>query len=96
MCDILLHHSLPFLPLNLEKRGRVRRGRVKIPRDRLTKRLMAMCRWIGSHFHERIDFYGVAFSAIFNIATRMGLHIFEILGVRKLLQVRIHKQEDSW
>ena len=21
MCDILLHHSLPFLPLNLEKRG---------------------------------------------------------------------------
>ena len=21
MCDILLHHSLPFLPLNSEKRG---------------------------------------------------------------------------
>ena len=51
MCDILLHHSLPFLPLNSEKRGG-RRGRVKIPRDRLTKRLMAMCRWIGSHFHD--------------------------------------------
>ena len=52
MCDILLHHSLPFLPLNSEKRGGGRGGRVKIPRDRLTKRLMAMCRWIGSHFHD--------------------------------------------
>ena len=54
MCDILLHHSLPFLPLNSEKRGGGggRRGRVKIPRDRLTKRLMAMCHWIGSHFHD--------------------------------------------
>ena len=53
-------------------------------------------RWIGTHFHDYIDFYGVAFSAIFNRVTRMGLHIFEILGVRKLWQVRIHKQEDSW
>ena len=52
MCDILLHHSLPFLPLNSEKRGGGRRGRVKISRDRLTKRLMAMYRWIGSHFHD--------------------------------------------
>ena len=50
MCDILLHHSLPFLPLNSEKRGGGEEG--EIPRDRLTKRLMAMCRWIGSHFHD--------------------------------------------
>ena len=41
--------------------------RVKIPRDRLT-----MCRWIGSHFHDCIDFYGVAFSAIFSRVTRIN------------------------
>ena len=23
---------------------------------------MGMCRWMGSHFHDWIDFYGVAFS----------------------------------
>ena len=43
------------------------RVRVKIPRDRLT-----MCRWIGSHFHDCIDFYGVAFSAIFSRVTRIN------------------------
>jgi len=26
------------------------------------KRLMAMCRWMGSHFHVWIDYNGVAFS----------------------------------
>ena len=26
------------------------------------KRLMGMCRWIGSHFHDWIDYDGVAFS----------------------------------
>ena len=26
------------------------------------KRLMGMCRWMGSHFHDRIDYNGVAFS----------------------------------
>ena len=50
--------------------------RVKISLDRLT-----MCRWIGSHFHDYSDFYGVAFSAIFNRVNRMGLQIFEILDV---------------
>ena len=55
-----------------------------------------MCRWIGSHFHYCIDFYGVAVSAIFSGVTRMELHICEILGERKLWQVRIHEQEDSW
>ena len=26
------------------------------------KRLMGICRWMGSHFHDWIDFYVVAFS----------------------------------
>ena len=64
---------------------------LKVLGDRLT-----VCRWIGSNFNDCLDFYGVAFSAIFSRVTRMGLHIFETKGVRKLWQVRIHKQEDSW
>ena len=31
-----------------------------------------MCRWMGSHFHDRIDFNGVALSRV----TRMGSRIF--------------------
>ena len=26
------------------------------------KRLMGMCRWMGSHFHDWVDYNGVAFS----------------------------------
>ena len=54
MCDILLHHSLPFLPhINSERgTGRGRGMRVKISRDRRT-----MWRWIGSHFHDCIYTY---------------------------------------
>ena len=26
------------------------------------KRLLGMCRWMGSHFHDWIDYNGVAFS----------------------------------
>ena len=26
------------------------------------KRLISMCRWMGSHFHDWIDYNGVAFS----------------------------------
>ena len=37
------------------------------------KRLMGMCSWMGSHFHDWIDYHRVAFSIEF---TRMGLHIF--------------------
>ena len=40
------------------------------------KRLMGMCRWIGSHFHDWIDYNGIAFS----IVTKMGSHIFGFLG----------------
>ena len=45
-----------------------------------TNRLMRMCRWMGSHFHDWIDYSGVVF---FNRVTRMGSQIFGILGVRK-------------
>ena len=27
-----------------------------------SNRLMGMCRWMGSHFHDWIDYNGVAFS----------------------------------
>ena len=68
-----------------EEEGEGRGMRVQTLRNRRTR-----CSWIGSHLHDSIDFYGVAFLAIFNRVTRTGLHIFEISGVRKLWQVRIH------
>ena len=37
------------------------------------KRLMGMCRWMGSHFHDWIGYNGVAFSIEF---TWTGSHIF--------------------
>ena len=49
-------------------------------------RLMGMCRWMGSHFHDWIDCDGVV---VFNRVTRMGSHIFGILGVRKFRLVGI-------
>ena len=38
-----------------------------------------MCRWMGSHFHDWIDYNGVAFSIEF---TRMGSHIFGSFEVK--------------
>ena len=52
---------------------------------------MGMCRCMGSHFHDWIDYNGVSFS----IVTRMGWHMFGILGIRKLWCVGIQKWEDS-
>ena len=40
------------------------------------KRLTGMCRWMGSHFHDWIDYNGVFFDRV----TRMGSHIFRFLG----------------
>ena len=51
-----------------------------------SSRLMGMCRWMESHFHDWIDYYGVA---LFIRVTRMGSHIFNILGVRKFRCVGI-------
>ena len=45
-----------------------------------SKRLLGMCRWMGSHFDNWTDYNGVTF---LSRATRMGLHIFEISGIRK-------------
>ena len=52
-------------------------------------RLMGMCRWMGSHFHDWIDYNGVAFSIGTNRVTRMGSHICGISEVSKFRQVGI-------
>ena len=41
--------------------------RLRKPEGRVLpyKRLMGMCRWMGSHFHDWIDYNGVAFSIEF-------------------------------
>ena len=57
--------------------------------------LMGMCRWMGSHFHDRTDYNGAAFSSIFYRVTRMGSHFCGILRVRKTWQVVIYKRKDS-
>ena len=54
-----------------------------------SNRLMGMCRWMGSHFQDWIDYNGVAFSIGPNRVTRMGWHICGILGVSKFRQVGI-------
>ena len=54
-----------------------------------SNRLMGMCRWMGSHFHDWIDYNGVAFSLGANRVTRMGSHICGISGVSKFRQVGI-------
>ena len=41
------------------------------------KRLIGMCRWMGSHFDDWSDYNE---GRIFNRFTRMGLHIFGFLG----------------
>ena len=46
------------------------------------KSLMGMWRWMGSQFHNWIDYNEVAH--VFNIVTRMGSHIFAFLGVRRI------------
>ena len=54
-----------------------------------SNRLMGMCRWMGSHFYDWIDYNGVAFSIGANRVTRMGLHICGISGVSKFSQVGV-------
>ena len=54
-----------------------------------SNRLMGMCRWMGSHFHDWIDYNGAAFSIGTNRVTKMGWHICGISGVSKFRQVGI-------
>ena len=46
----------------------------------ICKRLMGMCRWMGSHFHDWIDYNGVAFSIEL-------LEWGRIFGIRKFYYV---------
>ena len=50
------------------------------------KRLMGMCRWMGSHFDDWIDYSRVAFSIEF---TRMGWHIFGFWGWESCSYLRL-------
>ena len=61
------HDTAPFAFAVLSSRGR---GGGVLP----YKRLMGMCRWMGSHFHRWIDYNGVAHSRIFGGKT--VLHIY--------------------
>ena len=51
----------------------------------LYKRLMRMCRWMGSHFHDWIDYIGVAFSVellewVENFLIFLGKTVLHIYG----------------
>ena len=50
-----------------------------------------MCRWMGLHFHDWIDYNGVAVRnrVARMLQCRMGSHIFGIWGVRIFWQVGI-------
>ena len=81
LSHVALRTHLPFIS-NL--------GSAKCPGGVLpSNRLMGMCRWMGSHFHDWIDYNGVAFSLGANRVTRMGSHICGISGVSKFRQVGI-------
>ena len=47
-----------------------------------------MCRWMGSHFHDWIDYNVVAFSESF---FRMGSHIFCFFGIRQFFIFTVSK-----
>ena len=54
----------------------------------LYKRLMGLCRWMGSHFHDWIDYNGFADSTV----TRTGSHIFGLFGVRQFFIFTVSKR----
>ena len=59
-------------------------GRVVLP----YKRLMGMCRWVGSHFNYWIDYNGVALS----IELLKWIAHFKTLGVRKFFILTVSKR----
>ena len=52
---------------------------------------MGMCRWMGLHIHDCIARLKRGY--IFIRVTRMGSHIFEILGLRKFFGPRNLKKK---
>ena len=91
MYDILLHHCLSFLPLKYWF-GEGGRGGLKVKIPRLDRVPFSWLHWILWRC--------IFFFAIFNRVTRMGLHIFEILGVRKLryqfIKRKIHGKKSCY
>ena len=68
----------------LEARGWARSGEGLLP----SKRLIGLCRMMGSHFHDWIDYNGVALSTV----TRMGSYIFRFLGVKTFFIFTVSKR----
>ena len=52
------------------------------------ERLVELCRWMGSHFHDWIDYYGVAFLIEL---LEWGSHIF-VFGLRQFFIFTVHKR----
>ena len=52
------------------------------PPNKWVRRLMGMCRWMGSHFHGRIDYNGVSYS----IELLGRLAHFRDFGSKKILK----------
>ena len=57
---VLQGHSVVSWDFKLLQRFKISWGGGGLP----YKRLMGMCRWMGSHFHDWIDYNGVAFFSI--------------------------------
>ena len=54
------------------------------------KRLMRMYRWMESHFHNWIDYNGIAFSIV--RVTRMRSHIFGFFGIGQFFIFTVSKR----
>ena len=80
MCHVLLHHSLPFLPLLkilIPRRGKWGGGgemRVKIPRDRLTMDKKKLLLYFD--LNKRLPFH----SSLAQKRTKMGSITDHIIG----------------
>ena len=80
-----LVHTVPVdVPRNSEAPRRRRRGGGVLP----YKRLMRMCRWVGSHFHDWIEYYGVAVS----IALLEWGHTFSDFWGKKIFIFTVSKR----
>jgi len=83
--QLLVSHPFQLLPQRTPPGISNKQTRGVVP----SNRLMGMCRWMGSHFHDWIDYNGVAFAIGANTVTRMGSHTCGNSGVSKFRQVGI-------